>query len=129
MRPGRDDGELVFLGRTDHQVKVRGHRVELEAIESVLTEVVEECAVVVDRGAEDRLVALVAPEPDDETIADMLDLARRRLPRYAVPSEVVGVPSIPRSRTGKVERAAAAALLAGRPHEGEQVVAPSEPPR
>ena len=114
----RGDGLLVFLGRTDHQVKIRGHRIELEAIESTLSEApaVVACAVVVeraspDRAGQDRLVALVAPAPDRRAIAMMIDLLRRRLPRYAVPQEIVGVAAIPRSGTGKIDRSAAVELL------------------
>jgi len=109
-----DDGTLVFLGRSDHQVKVRGFRIELEAVESVVTELpgVGACAVLVERGDEDRLVALVAPAPPDDDRVAMLDVLRQRLPRYSVPAEIVGVASLPRTGVGKVDRAAAAALLA-----------------
>lgn len=124
-----DDGTLVFLGRSDHQVKVRGHRIELEAIETVVSELpgVDVCAVLVERGDEDRLVALVAPAPDDAARASMLALLRRRLPRYSVPAEVVGVDSLPRTGVGKVDRAAAATLLAGIRSAEDPVVASSEP--
>jgi amino acid adenylation domain-containing protein len=109
-----DDGTLVFLGRVDHQVKLRGHRIELEAIESVVNEVpgVAACAALVERGAEDRLVALVSPAMLAEDRVSMLGLLRRRLPRYSVPAEIVGVDALPRSGVGKVDRTAAAALLA-----------------
>ncbi len=124
-----DDGTLVFLGRSDHQVKVRGHRIELEAIESVVTELpgVDACAVLVERADEDRLVALVAPAPDDADRASMFALLRRRLPRYSVPAEIVGVDSLPRTGVGKVDRAAAATVLAGVRSIGDHVVASSEP--
>jgi amino acid adenylation domain-containing protein len=125
----RDDGTLVFLGRTDHQTKVRGYRIELEAIESVVTESPEvaACAVLVERGRDDRLVALVAPILDDEARTSLLGLLRRRLPMYAVPAEIVGVDALPRSGVGKVDRAAAASLLAERRGEGDHAVATSKP--
>jgi amino acid adenylation domain-containing protein len=125
----RDDGTLVFLGRTDHQAKVRGYRIELEAIESVVAESPEvaACAVLVERGRDDRLVALVAPALDDEARASLLGLLRRRLPSYAVPAEILGVESLPRSGVGKVDRAAAATLLAGLRGEADHTVATPRP--
>ncbi len=106
------DGMLFFIGRTDHQVKVRGHRIEIEAVEAVVAEASEvtACAVLVERGSEDRLVALVTPARDDTT--SVIALVRSRLPRYAVPAEVIGVESLPRTGTGKVDRVAASSLLA-----------------
>jgi amino acid adenylation domain-containing protein len=105
-------GDLTFLGRVDHQVKVRGHRIELEAIELAVTELsgVEACAVVVD---DDRLVAVVEPELDGGAAKAVLASLRDRLPRYAVPSAVIGVSRMPRTGTGKVDRRAAAEHLQG----------------
>ncbi|MFB7658178.1 MULTISPECIES: amino acid adenylation domain-containing protein, partial [unclassified Streptomyces] len=61
----RGDGRLEYLGRTDHQVKVRGHRIELGEIESVLSSsgLVEQSAVVVreDHDADKRITAYVVP--------------------------------------------------------------------
>lgn len=110
----RADGEFVFLGRFDHQVKVRGHRIELEAVEAVIVEhdAVTDCAVMVKRGvdgADDRLIAAVSPVGDDEAVAEIVQHMRARLQRYAVPAEVVGLTSIPRTRNGKVDRPAVAA--------------------
>lgn len=109
----RDDGLLVFIGRVDHQVKVRGHRIELEAVEGVIGEEpgVDACAVLVERGAEDRLVALVAPSPSPSVRQSLAARMSDRLPRYAIPTEVVGVASLPRSGVGKVDRVAARAEL------------------
>ncbi len=107
----RPDGALVFLGRRDHQVKVRGHRVELEAIELEATASdpeIEACAVLVDG---DRLVALVSPAIDDGARRILLRHLRDRLPRASVPDEIVGVAGLPRTGTGKIDRRAAASLL------------------
>ena len=110
-------------------MKLRGHRIELEAVEAVINEspAVDACAVVVERGEEDRLVALVAPAPNDQDRATVLELLRRRLPRYSVPAEIIGVAALPRTGVGKVDRAAAAAMLARRRTDDEQTVASPEP--
>lgn len=113
------DGSLVFRGRVDHQVKLRGHRIELEAIEAVVGEHadVDDCAVVLRRAGdangnggdgEDHLVAVVSPRLDDHRLAAVAEHARQRLPRYAVPSRFVDVPTVPRSRNGKIDRPGAA---------------------
>jgi len=107
----RNDAEIVFLGRIDNQVKVRGHRVEIEAIESALIEfaAVAGAAVVVDH-TEDGTTRLVAMLEGDHS--DPLELKRSlktTLPSYAVPDEIVWVDSLPRTGTGKVDRLAAAA--------------------
>ncbi len=105
----RPDGDLVFQGRTDHQVKVRGHRIELEAVDAALADhpAVEACAALVDRRGDDRVVAVVAPAPDASTERDLIRHARARLPGYAVPTRIVGLGTLPRTGTGKVDRRAA----------------------
>jgi amino acid adenylation domain-containing protein len=111
-------GELVFLGRVDNQVKIRGHRVELEAIDSVLADVegVTAATVVVDRSADDaQLVALLVVDADRDVAAvteRALAASRRLLPRYAVPSGFRRVGSLPQTSTGKIDRKASAGLLA-----------------
>ncbi len=111
------DGDLVFLGRVDNQVKVRGHRIELEAIDAVLADVegVDAATVVVDRSADDdRLVALLvisANHVAGEVVERSLGALRLALPRYALPAELLQVPSLPRTSTGKIDRTASAGLL------------------
>ena len=111
------DGDLVFLGRVDNQVKVRGHRIELEAIDAVLADVegVEAATAVVDRsGDDDRVVALLVISADhatEEVVDRALVSLRRVLPRYAVPAELLEVSALPRTSTGKIDRTASAGLL------------------
>jgi acyl-coenzyme A synthetase/AMP-(fatty) acid ligase len=109
----RGDGELVFLGRADNQVKVRGHRIELEAVELVLAAQpgVEACAAIVVRpdNGDDHLVAAVSPPAAAE---DVLAGAAAALPRYAVPQRAVGLERLDRTGTGKVDRVAVARQLA-----------------
>ncbi|HJX27374.1 MAG TPA: amino acid adenylation domain-containing protein, partial [Thermoanaerobaculia bacterium] len=116
-------GELQHLGRLDHQVKVRGFRIELEEIERVLREhpQVREAAVVVRESPVGgrSLAAFVAP-PE----AGVPELRRHldgRLPAYMIPSSFQLLPALPRTLNGKIDRralpagaSAAAAFVAPR---------------
>jgi amino acid adenylation domain-containing protein len=96
------DGELEHLGRTDDQVKVRGFRVELDSVSSVL-ERVEGClrAVTLKRDAR-TLVSFVCPADVDP------DTARRAvadaLPYYCVPESVMPLPFLPETDRGKIDK-------------------------
>jgi amino acid adenylation domain-containing protein len=100
------DGNLVILGRTDNQVKLRGYRVELGEVEAVLRrhEGVSECLAVVreDRPGDRRLVAYVVGRVDLEALREH---ARRSLPEYMVPAIVV-LDAFPQTSTGKLDRRA-----------------------
>jgi amino acid adenylation domain-containing protein len=109
-------GPLVFLGRVDNQIKLRGHRIELEAIDALLIEVddVEVATTVVRRepNGDDVLIALVVPESNSDGLSTrVLTRLSAQLPRYAVPAEVQIVSSLPRTGTGKIDRGASAQLL------------------
>ncbi len=115
-------GELEFLGRMDHQVKVRGFRIEPGEIESVLLRDprVRECVAAVRAGAagERRIVAYLAGTalPGPEELRARL---RESLPDYMVPSAFVALERLPLTPSGKVDRGALpdpAALDAGREH-------------
>jgi len=104
------DGAYVYVGRRDHMVKVRGHRIELGEVEAALEQhpSIREVAVVVrGSGLEARLVAYVAPIPGAEL--SLLALKRQcaeRLPRYMIIDDVKHVAALPRTRNGKVDRLA-----------------------
>jgi L-proline---[L-prolyl-carrier protein] ligase len=102
-----EDGNLVFVGRRDQQVKVRGHRVELGEVEAALAALpgVRECAVVAvpDEAAGRRLRAFVAAE-DGIAPADLARGLGELLPPHIVPDEFVLCDELPRSATGKVDR-------------------------
>ena len=103
-----EHGNLLFHGRVDHQVKVRGHRVEPEEVEAVLAGLpgVREAAVVArGSGPGVRLVAYVAGAPGLEAAA-LRDDAARALPEALVPAAVVVLGALPRTANGKVDRAA-----------------------
>ncbi|MFL5381838.1 MAG: non-ribosomal peptide synthetase, partial [Longimicrobiaceae bacterium] len=105
----RADGNLDYLGRLDHQVKVRGHRVETGEIESVLAEhpAVREAAVVArGEGAGVRLVAYVVADEGREApgAGELRTFLKERLPDYMVPAGFVALDRLPLSPNGKVDR-------------------------
>lgn len=106
-------GNLEFVGRTDNQVKIRGHRIELGEMEQQLSNVswVTEGVVLVqeDEIGERQLVAFIAAEGKADMSALKSHLAAN-LPNYMVPAFFVSVESIPRTRHGKVDRKALLAL-------------------
>ena len=108
----RPDGMLDFLGRSDHQVKVRGYRIELEEIERCLHDHpdVAQAAVAV-HGSMDtdlRLVAyLVAAKTSAKVdLANLRQHLLRQLPDYMVPGEFVMLDRLPLTPNGKLDRRA-----------------------
>ncbi|MFI5911646.1 amino acid adenylation domain-containing protein [Dactylosporangium sp. NPDC051541] len=99
------DGRIGFLGRLDRQVKVRGQRVELGEVETVVRACPGVRQAVVDVTPDGELVACLAPAtgPDQATLAEH---CRRRLPGYMVPTRVVRLPALPLTAAGKVDVAA-----------------------
>ncbi|MEY9877093.1 amino acid adenylation domain-containing protein [Streptacidiphilus sp. MAP12-33] len=110
----RPDGSLLFVGRVDHQVKIRSHRVEPGELEAVLAtepRVAQVCVTAVPAPGGLRLVAHVVRKDDPgATAADLpgqlLSYAADRLPAYLVPSAVVLVDRMPLTPQGKIDRAA-----------------------
>ncbi|MFG1674499.1 amino acid adenylation domain-containing protein [Micromonospora sp. NPDC049282] len=119
------DGTLEFLGRTDHQVKIRGHRIELGEIEAALLHhpAVRETVTVAVGAAIRRLAAAVTVHHRVDT-DDLRAFLTDRLPGYMIPEHVTVLDQLPLTPNGKVDRSAVARLLAtgdGAP--------PDEPPR
>ncbi|MFI1163597.1 MupA/Atu3671 family FMN-dependent luciferase-like monooxygenase [Streptomyces sp. NPDC020801] len=106
----RGDGELEFLGRLDHQVKVLGHRIELGEIENTLGAHPGVRGVVVTvrgDGGYSRLVAYCVPVPhgpDALTAAALRAFGAKSLPDYMVPADVVFLDALPMTANGKVDR-------------------------
>jgi amino acid adenylation domain-containing protein len=102
------DGDIDFLGRLDHQVKLRGLRIELGEIESVLGQQPELSGVAVlvreDRPGDRRLVAYVVPaEGHQPTSEELRGFLKERLPEYMVPAIFITVPALPLTPNGKVD--------------------------
>ncbi|MCY7366812.1 MAG: AMP-binding protein, partial [Chamaesiphon sp.] len=102
------DGEIQFLGRIDGQVKLRGFRIELSEIESVIMHCpgVSAAVVAVKQVVEiDRLIAYLVPRQDLQLdLAEIWDTMRSRLPVYMVPASIEILDSLPTLPSGKVDR-------------------------
>lgn len=108
------DGTLEFLGRADHQIKIRGHRIELAEVESALEadpRVSRAVCAVIEEPTRQLAVAVLSPRGvlDAESVRRWV---AERLPSYMVPERVLVLPALPLSRNGKIDRKAVASLLA-----------------
>ncbi len=108
----RPDGNIVFLGRIDGQVKIRGLRVELGEIETAMAahEAVAQAVVVVrdDPAGDKQLVGYARLHPDGAgvSVADLRQHLSQRLPAYMVPAHIMMLEEFPLNASGKVDRAA-----------------------
>ena len=125
------DGTVEFLGRLDTQVKVRGFRVEVGEVESVLVQHPGVRDAVVQAREEPsggkRLVAYVVAEGARLTIGELRGFAQGKLPEYMVPGAFVLLERMPLTPNGKVDRRALPAPEGMRPELGDAYVAPRTP--
>jgi D-alanine--poly(phosphoribitol) ligase subunit 1 len=108
-----EQGRLWFQGRVDNQVKIRGHRIELEEIDLAVQSVpdVRRAVAVVLAGADGGEIA-VAYMADRAVVAEeVFAFCKERLPAYMRPAQAVQFDELPRNANGKVDRKAAKALL------------------
>ncbi|MFJ4866395.1 amino acid adenylation domain-containing protein [Streptomyces sp. NPDC088748] len=126
----RPDGQLDFLGRVDHQVKVRGYRIEPGEIEAALgTHPAVRSSVIVARDdlqhGENRLVAYVVLRGGEQPPAGQLrQHLLRTLPEFMVPSAFVVLDNFPLTSNGKLDRAALPAPGRSRPELDHGYLAP-----
>jgi acyl carrier protein len=104
------DGRIVFLGRIDQQVKIRGLRIELGEVEAVAATYPGLGQVAVqpwtDEGGEKHLVAYVTPGDAQPDPARLREHLAEKLPSYMIPSFVVVLSELPLNTSGKVNRRA-----------------------
>jgi amino acid adenylation domain-containing protein len=120
----REGAGLELIGRNDHQVKVRGYRIECGEIETVLRThpgVRQVAVITADRGGAPELVAYIVPrrnsslaQPGADILEELRPQLRAALPDYMVPSLVVTLPALPLTPNAKVDRAALPAPQWGR---------------
>jgi amino acid adenylation domain-containing protein len=119
----RDGGGMELIGRNDHQVKVRGFRIECGEIEAVLRahrDVRQAVVLTAPRAGAAALVAYIVPrrgstaaEPGTDLLEALRPHLRAALPDYMIPELVVALPALPLTPTAKVDRAALPALQWG----------------
>jgi non-ribosomal peptide synthetase-like protein len=125
----RTGGVFHVHGRLDSQVKLRGHRVELEEIEARLTTcagVLEAACRLQDAGLTQVLVAFVVPAPDDAPPDEekMRQTLRVTLPSHMIPARIATLPALPTTIGGKLDRRSLPTINLDGHNEGPEVVAP-----
>lgn len=135
----RFNGELEFVGRSDHQVKLRGHRIELGEIEAVLRQhpLVQQVVVTVytDQAGNRHLLAYVVPASSaQDTLAfevlvrqlptSLRQVLQEQLPAYMLPWQIIVLEKFPLNANGKVDRKALPD-----PQETAREEVPRVPPR
>jgi hypothetical protein len=112
----RRRGDLEYIGRNDHQIKLRGYRIECGEIEARLAEhpaVSEACAMLrPDAEGDARLVAYYTVRAGmTATATDLRKTLRRSLPDYMLPQALLELEALPRTANGKIDRNALPALF------------------
>ena len=120
------DGSLEFLGRLDHQVKFRGHRLELGEIAAALlrhSDVMHAVVVIREDRGDKKLVAYVVTGNKELSRGELRRYLQTLLPEYAVPSAFVQLDRLPLLPNGKIDRKALP-TPAIEQNDGETYVAP-----
>ncbi len=125
-------GEIEYLGRSDHQVKIRGVRIELGEIEAVLREDARVKEVLVltreEEVGDKRLVAYVVLSAGESvSAAELRGMLKQRLPLSMVPSLIKVLEHLPLTASGKVDRQNLLAMKIAEPARTEEYVAPRTP--
>ena len=120
----RQDGVIVYLGRTDHQVKLRGYRIECAEIEARLSQhpSITESAVLLDTTNQLSAYCVVKPGFSLNS-AELTTFLAETLPDYMLPANFIAVTEIARTRSGKVNRQTLS-QRAAKPQESSVFIAP-----
>jgi amino acid adenylation domain-containing protein len=103
-----ENGELVLLGRSDRQVKLRGFRIDLDDLEIRIPRAMSDCSAAAMAVQDGILYAQV--QPVDLNIFALREQMRKYIPQYAMPHHIIAVESFPLTRAGKLDYTAIASL-------------------
>jgi amino acid adenylation domain-containing protein len=125
------DGNIEYLGRLDHQVKIRGVRIELREIEAGLERypAVRQAVVLAweEASSDRRLVAYVVPTREPApTVSELHGFLKAKLPAYMAPAAFVFLETLPLTPSGKVDRNALPQPEGSRPELDRGFVAPHD---
>lgn len=126
------DGSIEFIGRVDHQIKIRGVRVEPAEVERVIRQhpSVLEAVLIAheDKPEHVRLIAYIVPDPaSTPSIHDLRRHLTQHLPEYLIPAGFVFLEALPLNHHGKINRTALPVPGNLRPDLDTQFVAPRSP--
>ena len=128
----KPNGDILYLGRGDNQIKIRGFRVELGEIEAVLVQhvAIREIVVIVreDHPGDKRLVGypILKEGMQEPNSTELRAFAREQLPEYMIPSAFVFLEEYPLTPNKKIDRKGLPAPDQSRPDLGRQYVAPRD---
>ncbi|MGB5708743.1 MAG: amino acid adenylation domain-containing protein [Arenicellales bacterium] len=109
-----EDGNLIYLGRIDQQIKIRGHRIDPGEIEARILSLPDVRAVsivsVYSRAGAPTLTAFVVMESDEGTIDTLRDTLATQLPSHMVPAQIIELPELPTLSNEKLDRQALAKI-------------------
>ncbi|MCY8448952.1 surfactin non-ribosomal peptide synthetase SrfAA [Bacillus spizizenii] len=103
------NGDIEFIGRIDHQVKIRGQRIELGEIEHQLQthdRVQESVVLAVDQGAGDKLLCAYFVGEGEISSQELREHAAKDLPAYMIPAVFIQMDELPLTGNGKIDRRA-----------------------
>jgi len=103
------DGRLLYVGRSDHQVKVRGYRIELGEIEVALRShpgVLDAAAVVREDASKDRRIIAYVVGRTELSVSELRAFLEQHIPKYMIPATFVQLPALPLLPNGKVDKKA-----------------------
>lgn len=101
-----ENGEIICLERKDNQIKIRGNRVEIGEIETIINNITDVKLGVVSTyqtNGETKLVAYIQQEPNTKKISNLKEIIGRKLPAYMIPSFVMWVDDFPITTNGKID--------------------------
>ena len=102
----REDGSIVFVGRSDFQVKIRGLRIELGEIESAISaaEGINQSVVIVRKDSDDRQIICAFYTGEEKSAKEIRSKIGEKLPKYMIPHIFTHLDKMPLTASGKVNR-------------------------